>query len=173
MEEWLVAGAVVVAAAVLSAPSLFLFRNTWKSRQGDAMLGMVTTLSQELQTAIDENRNLRERMVAIEDEFALWKDGMRQLLGQLRDLDIEPVWTPPDHPVRTMDRPTLGQFIADHYSPGELDVLATRVDIKGENLEGETHDARAHALVKAAVRHRRITRLRDQVRKDRPDTYKD
>lgn len=68
-----------------------------------AKVDAVTTLREDYKRLHQEYQGLRlaaseqeKELAALKAELCLWRSGVKVLIGQLRGLDLEPAWEPPN-----------------------------------------------------------------------------
>lgn len=99
--------------------------------------------------------------------------GVRVLSAQVRRLGEEPEYKIPDAPALVSVKPAndraLAQTIAALFNRDEIDDLAFRLGINGEEISGDTVTKRARSLVDYARRHSVTEELIATARQLRPE----
>lgn len=113
----------------------------------------------DLRTALSDNH----------DEMRQLRDGIGQLVTQIRAAGMTPVWTPEQvvKPKR-FSRAGLARAIDGHFSINEIDDLAFEFGLAHDEISGDTRAARSRSLVTWAADHGRLPELRSRVAALRP-----
>jgi hypothetical protein len=135
---------LVVTALLIAAASLFLWGERRRQERVDA-----------------ENERLRH------ENYRLL-DGSLRLVHQVEEMDAIPVWRP-FADATPGGEGALVRTLRERFTREELALLAHEIGINAEDIGGQTLPAMALRLAEAA-RHRGIEdRLRDAVRRARPN----
>lgn len=171
MAEWGLTAAIVVSVASI-AIAMIAFGRSWGNGHR-ALKDTVDTLSKQYRELATDRDDLRARLTAMENEMARIMTGVRILVNQLIDHDIEPEWLPePARVIPTMTRARLGKMIGDSFSMSEIDELTLEVlGIEPAEIVGTTPSAKARSLVTAAGGRGKLADLTRKVAELRPHLF--
>lgn len=128
-------------------------------------------LSHRIAELEDERAEDYRAIVALRDEVATWKAGVVALTQQIKEMQMEPVWTAEKAgvpPTTAFDATRLRRQMQAHFNITELNDLALALGINSEDIEGDTISERAKALTEYVKRHDLVDALIKQARELRP-----
>ena len=165
MELWQLTGAVVTltALAVLVVNAVRDYRDPYSYQK----------LSKTIKQMAHEQARTALRVLELESLAGEYEYGIERLLGFIERRG----WTPPWGPTRTLKRISNGgsrllplyELLYERFDDDELFDLAFRVGIKRDEVEGDTHSARAQCLIEYVARHELVDELLAAGREVRPE----
>lgn len=94
----------ILVALIAAGPgiySIWVGRRKMAAESGSKLLDMIKGLSLELEREQERRRQMGERVIeleskvlVLENENKMLRDGINRLLGQLMTLGVDPVWKP-------------------------------------------------------------------------------
>lgn len=145
-------------------------RNDKLATRSDRLAVRVDALEAEQETLRAEMETDREEAATMREEIGELRAGIRQLIHQLEQAQIPPVWHPPaERPKRARSATAaLVARIESGFDMEEMNSLAFDVGINRESFTGQTLSARAREMVKVAERLGKLKEMAARVEVLRP-----
>ena len=160
MIEWLDILIVVGVAILISVPILWGF---WQATQ------LAQAMERRLDAIQAEVDDLRDARATDQEEIRELRDGISQLVEQIRRANMTPIWTPEQVKRRPRSTAsTLARRISAGFTVEEMAGLAFEIGLSGDDLRGDTREERARALVTYMENRGRLSDLRRLVDEQRP-----
>ena len=160
MIEWLDILIVVGVAILISVPILWGF---WQATQ------LAQAMERRLDVIRAEVDDLHDARATDQEEIRELRDGISQLVEQIRRANMTPIWTPEQVKRRPRSTSsTLARRISAGFTVEEMAGLAFEIGLSGDDLRGDTREERARALVTYMENRGRLSDLRRLVDEQRP-----
>lgn len=163
MELWQLTGLLVTVAAVVVVNIVRDYRDPYSYRR----------LSQTIRQMAYEQSLAAVRIVELETLVAEFEAGHEMNARRMEQKGVALVW----RPTRTARSIANGgarllplyELLFERFSDDEMFDLAFRVGIKRDEIEGDTHSARAQSLIEYVARHELVDELLAAGREVRPE----
>lgn len=178
VDTWAIFEAVLVTAAFIAFGITAYYAFTRARRMSPDMLTKMQALFEREQgranARIDalelEIEDLREAIADSHEEVTQLRDGIAQLVTQIRAANMIPVWEP-DRVVKRKRTTKAGvaRKLEDLFSLDEIASLAFEFGLSPDELTGDTRATKARAFVIWASERNRLPELRRRIDELRPE----